>query len=521
MIPLTTLRTTVQRALRLVARMKDIREAEVYASSAGHLLCRLNYTSEIPCHGVEEPKSSDFYGISVRAVFNGSSELRVGFGSEARDLSPVGVRRALEKARQNATSDPEFVSFPALEGKPSPGHRLGRYHDPALMDVKDRALVEAGWRVINEALRTFSASERLSQLAGSKDKLASLGLIVSGDVSLMRQRIAVGSTRLPKVQTDESTFIKSFVTAMVERQQAKGSGYAATTHLSKFKGEAGAEAARSAIMATGGQRFPSGTYTVVFGPQAVSDLMGNLVLPSLGADAFYSSRSAFLGELGRPVASEILTIYDQGVAKGWVGSRAITCEGLPAGRTDLIRGGVLQGLLSNHYESQRLRHDPRAREKLGLNPHDHPEALSPRNGFRVSSRGGRQFDVQPSIAATNVCIEGNVPHSSEGLLSLVGNGLYIGRIWYTYAINGLRAGDFTCTVVGDSYLIKDGHLSTPLQANTIRVTGNIRQLLTNVIGVTKKARPILGWGADEVIYAPELAVKGITLSEIAQYMETV
>ena len=57
MTSLSELKSTVRRALRQVARAKDVQEAEVFASSTGQLLCRLNYNSEIPCNGVEEPKS--------------------------------------------------------------------------------------------------------------------------------------------------------------------------------------------------------------------------------------------------------------------------------------------------------------------------------------------------------------------------------------------------------------------------------------------------------------------------------
>lgn len=524
MTSLARLKATAQQALRLIARAKDVLEAEVFASSTGQLFCRLHYTTGIPCNGVEEPKSSELFGLGIRAVFAGAESPLIGFGCEARDFSLNGVRRALEKARLNAVPDPEFVSLPTPSVTAGSGrtHRtLGRAHDPALMEMKDRALVQAGWRVIHEALNEFTSSHALLRLAGSKERLPALGLIVSGDVSVFQQRIAIASTCLPKVQTDESTLVTSFVTSMVERHTAKGSGYTAATHLAKFNGEAGAEAARNAIRAAGGRRLPTGAYSVVLGPQPVSDLMINLILPSLRADAFYSSRSAFLGELGRSVASPQVTIYDHGAARGMVGTKRITCEGLPTGRTELIREGVLRGLLSNHYETQRLLRDPRAREKLGVNPQEHLGALAPRNGFRLSSRGGRQFDVAPSIAATNVFIEGSVPHTTESLLRATGHGVYIGRIWYTYPMNGLRAGDFTCTVVGDSYLIQDGRLTTPLQSNTIRITGNIRPLLQNIFGVTKQARPVLGWGSDGVIYAPELAVREMHLSEIAQFMETV
>jgi PmbA protein len=520
MTSLTDLKSSVQRALRQIARAKDVQEAEVFASSTGQLTCRLNYTSEIPCHGVEEPKSSETFGIGIRAVFAGADGPRVGFGSEARDLSPDGIRRALEKARLNAVPDPEFISFPSAPDQ-APRKPAGPLHDRALMDLKDGALVETGWRALQDALKTFASSDELARQAGSKDKLARLGLIVGGDVTVVQQRMAAASTTMPRIQTDESTWITSYLTSMVERKNAKGSGYGAATHLSKFKGDAGGEAARNAIRSVGGKRLPTGRYHVVLGPQPISDLMTNVVLPSLSADAFYSCQSAFLGDIGRTVASEQLSIYDHGAAKGCVASKSVTCEGLPTGRTDLIRGGVLRGLLSNHYETQRLVRDPRAREKLGVNPQEHPEVLVPRNGFRLSGRGGRQFDVLPSIAATNVFIEGAEPHTRESLLNLVGDGVYIGRIWYTYPMNGLRAGDFTCTVVGDSYEIKDGRLGAPLQSNSLRITGNIRTLLGSILGITKQARPVVGWAADEVVYAPDMAVRDLHLTEIAQFMESV
>ncbi len=523
MITLPKLKAAAQAALRQVSREKDIRAAEVFASSTGQSLCRLNYTSAIPCHGVEEPKSTESYGLGVRAVFEIDRETRVGFGSEARDLSPAGIRRAIEKARLNAVPDPEFSGFPEpmSNGKGPAGKTSRDQADRTMMDLKDETLVTSGWRVLQEALKTFDRPEALSALGVAKDRLAALGLIVGGDVTVHRQRMAIASTTMPKVQTDESTYLTCSVTSMIERKAAKGTGYDATAHFSKFKGEAGSEAVQQAIKAADGVRLPTGTYAVVLGPQPVADIMTNVVLPSLSADAFYASRSAFLGDIDRPIAANLLSVYDHGAAKGAVGTKRLTCEGLPTGRTDLIRRGTLCGLLSSHYETQRLLRDPQAREKLGLNPVEHPDVLVPRNGFRLSSQGSRQFDAPPTIAATNVFIEGAQPHTTDSLLNLVGDGVYIGRIWYTYPMNGLRAGDFTCTIVGDSYEIKNGRLGAPLRGNAVRLTANIRLLLRNVLGITQAHRPIVGWASDEVIYAPEVAVRDVALAEIAQFADSV
>lgn len=516
MISRVILTRAVHEALRAVRSAKDIQEVEVFAASNTHLLTRLHYTSHLPCNGVEEPKSTFAYGIGIRAVFRTPEGIRVGFGSEPSDLTIEGTRRALSKARQAAVADPEFVSLP----KPTQETRtLKRYHDPAFTELPDTDLVETGWKTIRRALRTFLGSRPLAELAGGRSQIPSLGLILSGDVTILQERIAVASTRLPEVQTDESTILLAFLTAMVERFQAKGSGWSAGTHFSDFTGAAGTHAARAAIATIGGSRIRPGTYRVILGPQAVTDIMTHLILPGLSASTFYAGGSPFQGRMNQRVASEQVTLYDHGAARGLAASKGITCEGFPTGRTDLIRGGVLVGLLSNWYETQRLLGDPRGTEKLGLNPREARKALTPRNGFRFGPGGGRHFDQPPGIAATNVVLEGTRSHSHRELLALVGDGLYIGRIWYTYPINGLAAGDFTCTVVGDSFLIKDGRLGSPLKPNTVRINDNILKVLNTIVGMSRERRGTFAWAAEEIVYAPEIAVEGMRMTEIAEFLE--
>ena len=505
-----------EQALELVRSQPGVLEAEVFVARNQALLARLNYTSHIPSNGVEEPKSTAWCGLGIRAAFAGAAGRQVGFGSEPSDLGVAGARRALDRARASAVADPDFVSLP----RPSRAARaLVDYHDPALMALDDAALVEAGWKIVGGALRTFTTSGKLAALAGDDAGLRRLGLILGGDVTVLQERVAITSTHMPRVQTDESTLLTAFGTAMVEAESAKGSGASAGTRLDGFTDEAGVEAAANAIAAIGGERVPSGEYTVVFGRQPVADLLNNIVVPACTARAFYSARTPFLGRLGRRVASPRLTIVDDGALPGLVGSKGITCEGLPTGRTELIKDGVLVGCLSNWYETQRLLKDPALREKLGAAGAPAERALVPRNGFRFGAGGGREFDAEPGIAASNVIVEGADPVSLEELLRTVGDGLYIGRIWYTYPINGLRAGDFTCTVVADSYIIRAGRLAAPIRANAIRINENIGTILENIVGVTKDVRSTIVWAADEVVYAPEIAVQGVRVDEIAASTE--
>ena len=330
----TDLARAAEQALELVRAEPGVLEAEVFAAANTALLTRLNYTSHIPSNGVEEPKSTASCGLGIRAAFVGSAGPLVGFGSEPSDLGVTGARRALDRARASAVADPEFVSLPRSSREP---RALVDYHDPALMALDDAALVEAGWKIVGGALRTFTASGKLAALAGDDAGLRRLGVILGGDVTILQERVAIASTHMPRVQTDESTLITAFATAMVESHGAKGSGAFAGTRLDHFTDEAGAEAAHHAIAAIGGERVPSGEYTVVFGRQPVADLLNNIVVPACTARAFYSERTPFLGQLGRRVASPELTISDHGALPGLVGSKGITCEGLPTGRTELMR----------------------------------------------------------------------------------------------------------------------------------------------------------------------------------------
>ncbi|HEV8641518.1 MAG TPA: TldD/PmbA family protein [Methylomirabilota bacterium] len=516
MIATADLAKAARAALEYAQAQPGVREVEIFAAANTSLLTRLCYTSHIASNGVEEPKSAQAHGIGIQAVFDGPQGPRLGFGSEPSDLTPGGAERALGKARAAAVLDPEFVSLPRPRREP---RVLFDYHDPKLMALDDASLVEAGWKVVGGALRTFLASSRLAELAGSDEGLRALGLILGGDVTVVQERIAIASTHLPQVQTDESALITAFVTAMVEARDAKGSGWSTGVRLDHFTDESGVDAAQRAIEAIGGRRVPSGEYTVIFGKQPVADLLNNLIVPACTASAFYASSTPFLAKLGRRVASPLLTIYDHGAMPGLMGSKGITCEGLSTGRTDLIKDGILVGCLSNWYESQRLLQDPALAGKLGATGKAAEAALVPRNGFRFEAGGGRQFYTQPGIAASNVLVEGSSPASLDELIRTVRDGLYIGRIWYTYPINGLRAGDFTCTVVGDSYIIRDGRLAAPLRPNTVRINDNILRVLNAVVGITKDVKGTIVWAADEVVYAPEIAVAGLRVEEIAGFME--
>lgn len=510
------LEQSVQRAIAFLKTQPDVESAQVFAAANNRLYARMNYTSHIPCNGVEEPKSTGDYGIGIQVVMHSQDGKRVGFGSEERDLSLDGVKLAFEKAKQGAIVDPEFRSLPRPTGEK---RTLFNYHDPAIMDMSDKALVEAGWTILDGAVQSFLASDELKGLAG-RGKLSDLGLIVGGHLAVLQERMAVASYEMPDVQSDESALITAYVTAMVEKADAKGSGYSVHLKLADLTGKAGSEAAQNAINSMSGIRVPSGDYPVILGPQPTAELLDNLVIPSCTLSSFYSMESCFVGKLGKQVASQVLTIIDRGNAPGLIGSKGITCQGLPTGETVLIKNGVLSGLLSEWYEYQRILNDPRAEEKLGVAPADVQQALIPRNGFRYGRAGGRNFGMLPRASATNIVFQSPSATDLETLIKKIKKGILVGRLWYTYPVNGLRAGDFTSTLTADSYLIEDGRVKAPIKVNTLRINDNIANVLTGIGGMTSETRPTLLWAADEIVYAPlGIMVERVHFEQIAEFMD--
>src|SRR5215210_6187660 len=102
MISTRQLKAAAEQALAHLKAVPDVKEVEVFVASNGSLLTRLNYTSHIPCNGVEEPKSTESYGVGLQVVFDDLAGARLGFGSEPSDLTERGVARALERARTTA-----------------------------------------------------------------------------------------------------------------------------------------------------------------------------------------------------------------------------------------------------------------------------------------------------------------------------------------------------------------------------------------------------------------------------------
>ena len=491
-------------AAKLLARDSELLEFEIYCSSGEHRIARLNFTSDIPCRGVEEFKSLHADGWQVRLAMKRDAH-EIGSAFEAADFSLDAVRKGLARAKRALVVDPHFPGFPQ-----EPRHlKLPAGEKSDLARVSDAAIASAAWSVVRGAIDSFKRSDAA--------KREHPGLVIGGDVSVIRDRIAIAASHFADIRTDESAHFSSSVTALIESLDAKGTASALGSSAQAMHASAatlGRDAVKRALSLASGTRPASGTYRVVLGPQPIAEILNYMVMGSVTTGAFHAASSAYHGRFGTSVMDERLSLFDDPAHRAGAARRRITCEGLAAQRTDLIRNGKLIGLLSTVYDSHRLLTDEERAEKLGSAGGDKLQ-FPAHNGYRLGEGGGRRFDGHPGTAGTNVVMRARGGVAEDALLGAVRDGIYIGRVWYTYPINGQRAGDFTCTVSGDSYLIRNGKIADPVAPNSLRINANIAQVFKHPLAIGSRSTPAIVWGSPEAYYVPSIALDAIALAEVA------
>ncbi|MEM3553935.1 MAG: TldD/PmbA family protein, partial [Candidatus Bathyarchaeia archaeon] len=100
-----------------------------------------------------------------------------------------------------------------------------------------------------------------------------------------------------------------------------------------------------------------GTFPVVLGPNVVGVFIHEAFGHLAEADLTLSG-SVLMNKLGKKVASDVVTIYDDGTIEGAFGSFKYDDEGVPSQKTLLVKDGVVVGLMHNRETAQKFNAKP-------------------------------------------------------------------------------------------------------------------------------------------------------------------
>ncbi len=210
------------------------------------------------------------------------------------------------------------------------------------------------------------------------------------------------------------------------------------------------EAVRLAKLNLEAQPCPAGTLDVVLGPGWPGVLIHEAIGHGLEGDFNRKKTSAFSGRIGERVASDGVTIVDDGTLEQRRGSLNSDDEGTPTQRTVLIENGILRGYLQDRLNAR----------LMGVEPTG--------NGRRES------YAHLPMPRMTNTFMLAGDDDPAD-ILRSVKRGLY--AVSFGGGQVDITSGKFVFTA-NEAYKIEDGRIGAPVKGATL--IGNGPDVLTRV-----------------------------------------
>jgi PmbA protein len=203
---------------------------------------------------------------------------------------------------------------------------------------------------------------------------------------------------------------------------------------SKLESIAGV-AVKRGLQEMGAKPGPSGRYPLVVENHAARTLIGH-VISALNGSTLHNKRSYLAGYQDKPVASELLSLSDQPLLPGGLGSRWFDSEGVATETLPLIQNGQLKNYFLNTYYSRKLGMQPTvgSNSNIVLEPsHEQDfEAMlaGMERGLAVTGFLGGNFNSTTgdfSLGLKGLWVEdGKVVHAVEGM-NMAGNALELWR----------------------------------------------------------------------------------------------
>ncbi len=221
----------------------------------------------------------------------------------------------------------------------------------------------------------------------------------------------------------------------------------------------GKEAARLAVSSLNTKRIKTETTKLILTQFALQELLHYTLINALKADNIQRSQSPFQGRIGEKVASENVTIHDNGVLPGGLRTWTFDGEGTPHQKTTLIEKGILCNYLYDNYAAKKEK-----KESTGN-----------------ASRAG--YLSTPSIEATNFYVmPGN--KTPDQLISEVDTGLIIYYLQGSHSSNPI-SGEFS-VVATPAWKISKGKIAHATRG--VMLAGNIFEVLKNVTATANNQR---------------------------------
>jgi PmbA protein len=209
----------------------------------------------------------------------------------------------------------------------------------------------------------------------------------------------------------------------------------------------GQEATKRAVRRLGARKVATKRVPVVFDQETAGSLLANLC-SAVSGYGLYKRASFLLDQLGQTIASDLITVYDDGRMAGGLGSRPFDGEGLATRKNTIVERGVLKSYLLDTYSGKKL-------------------------GLSSTGNAARSVGESPSVGPTNFYLVPGVK-SPQDIIGSVKEGLYVTDL-IGFGIN-MVTGDYSRGACG--FWIENGELTYPVEEITI--AGNLKDMFKHI-----------------------------------------
>jgi len=210
------------------------------------------------------------------------------------------------------------------------------------------------------------------------------------------------------------------------------------------------KAAEKAVKFLRAKPVPSGKTSLIMRNQVFAMVLEVLLGPAINADWVQKGRSPLAAKLGTKMASESISIVDDGLMRGGWRTKPFDDEGCPTQRTRVVEKGVLRSFIYDSYSALKA---------------------------NVKSTGNAQrlgYWVRPQPSINNMVFEKG-DSDPEEMISDTRSGVYVEDTigeWLSSPVSGnLNA------TISHGYLVKNGELAQPIKG--VVISGNFYELLKN------------------------------------------
>jgi TldD protein len=439
---------------------------------------------------------ADLYFQYARHESWSLEEGRVKSGSHSIEQG-VGVRACAGEKTGFAYSDE--IMLPALTQAAGAARAIARQGSSGQAPVRWRGAQGRALYVPTDPLdslsddakvRLLEGAERAARAADPRVKQVMASLAAVHDVVLVARSDGV-------LAGDVRPLVRLNVTVIVEADGRRESGshggggrFSYQYFLEEDRAAAFArEAVRQALVNLEAAEAPAGSMTVVLGPGWPGILLHEAIGHGLEGDFNRKGTSAFSGRLGERVASEGITVVDDGTLANRRGSLNVDDEGTPTQCTVLIENGILKGYMQDTLNAR----------LMGV--------ASTGNGRRES------YAHMPYPRMTNTYMLAG-RHDPGEIIASVDRGLY--AVNFGGGQVDITSGKFVFST-SEAYLIENGKVTRPVRGATL--IGNGPDVLTRVsmVGSDLKLDPGVGTCGKEGqsvpvgVGQPTLRIDGITV----------